>query len=94
MWLPTTESLQKHLASTPALLLEFFRIILTSEHTHHLTVESTTQLAESFAKYLMFGISTGTLLTLKHTSLGLSFHNMIGRKLPMIILSHLGQSIT
>ena len=35
--LPAVESLQKHLASTPALLLEFFRSILAPEHTHHLT---------------------------------------------------------
>ena len=42
----------------------------------------------------MFGISRGTFLTLKHTSLGLGFHNMIGQKLPIIILSQLGQSIT
>ena len=42
----------------------------------------------------MFGISRGTFLTLKHSSLGLGFHNLIGQKLPIIILSHLGQSIT
>ena len=93
-WPPTVESLPKRLASTPALLLEFFRSILASEHTHHLTAESTAQLAESFAQDLMFGISRGTFLTLKQSSLGLGFHNMIGQKLPIFILSHLGQSIT
>ena len=41
-WPPTVESLQKRLASTPALLLEFFRSILAPEHTHHLAAESTT----------------------------------------------------
>ena len=42
----------------------------------------------------MFGISKGMFLTLKSTFLGLGFHKMIGQKLPIIILSHLGQSIT
>ena len=42
----------------------------------------------------MFGISRGTFLTLKHTSRGLGFNNMVGQKLPIIILSNLGQSIT
>ena len=56
-WPPTVESLQKRLASTPALLLEFFRSILAPEHTHHQTAESTTRLAESLAQDSMFGIS-------------------------------------
>ena len=43
-WPPTVESLPKRLASTPALLLEFFRSILVPEHTYHLTAESTTRL--------------------------------------------------
>ena len=91
---PTVESLKKRLASTPALLLKFFTNILTPEHTYHLISESTTRLVESFAQNLMFGISRGTFLTLKHTSLGLGFHNMIGQKLPIIILSHVDQCIT
>ena len=86
--------MQKRLASTPAILLEFFRSILATEHTHHLTAESTTQLVESFAQDLMFGISRGTFLTLKQSSLHVGFHNMIGQKLTIFILSLLGQSIT
>ena len=31
---------------------------------------------------------------MKHTSVGLGLHNMIGQKLPIVILSHLGQSIS
>ena len=91
---PNIKSLQKCFAPTPALPLEFFRSILMPKHTHHLTAESRTQLVESFAQDLMFGTSRGTFLTLKHTSLGLRFHNMIGQKLSIITLSHLGQSIT
>ena len=93
-WPPTGKSLQKRLAFTPALLQEFFRSILASEDTYHLTAKSTKRLTEFFAQDFMFGISRGTFLTLKHTCLGLGFHNMVGQKLPIIILSHLGQSIT
>ena len=93
-WPPTVESLEKRLSSSPSLLLEFFKTILEPENTHHLISEHATRLAESFAQDLMFGVSKGTFLTLKHTSVGLGLHNMIGQKLPIIILSHLGQSIS
>ena len=93
-WPPTVESLEKRLSSSPTLLLEFFKNILEPEDSHHLTSESATRLAESFAQDLMFGITKGTFLTLKHTALGLGLHNMVGQKLPIIILSRLGQSIS
>ena len=88
-WPPTVESLEKRLASAPELLLRFFKAVLEPENTHHVTSESTARLAESFAQDLMFAISKGTFLTLKHTPVGLGLHNMVGQKLPIIILSQL-----
>ena len=76
-----------------SLLLEFFTAVLKPQDSHHLTTESVSRLAQSFAQDIIFGLSKGNFLTLKHTSVGLGLHNMTGQKLPLIILSHLGQSI-
>ena len=93
-WPPTVESLEKRLATAPDLLMKFFKTILEPENSHKVTSDSTGRLVSSFAQDLMFAVSKGTFLTLKHTSVGLGLHNMVGQKLPIIILSHLGQSIT
>ena len=82
-WLPTVESLKARLASTPKLLLHFFKVLLTE--SHHTTSESIS---------LLFAITKGKFLTLRHTCIGLGLHNMTGKKLPIVILSHFGQSIT
>ena len=92
-WPPTVESLEKRLASTPTLLIEFFRTLLAPEHSHHVVAESTKRLAESLSQDLIFAITKGTFLTFKHTALGLGLHNMVGQKIPIVILSHLGQCI-
>ena len=88
------ESLKERLKSTPKLLIEFFKLLLSPEDSHHITADSTERLAESFAQDLLFGITKGIFLTLKHTSIGLGLHNMVDQKLPILILSRLGQSIT
>ena len=51
--------------------MEGIKIILKPDESHNVTAESTMRLAESFAQDLIFGISKGTFLTLKHTSVGL-----------------------
>ena len=91
-WPPTVESLKTRLASTPKLLLHFFKVLLTE--SHHTISESISLLAESFVQDLLFAITKGKFLTLKHTCIGLGLHNMTGKKLPIVILSHFGQSIT
>ena len=94
-WPPTVDSLKSRFLQTPTLLLNFFETLLsTSAGSHHVTAESTTRLAESFAQDLIFSITKGSFLTLKHTSVGLGLHNMTGMKVPIIILSQLGHSIT
>ena len=91
-WPPTVESLKARLASTPKLPLHFFKVLLTE--SHHTTSESISPLAESIVQDLLFAITKGKFLTLKHTCIGLGLHNMTGKKLPIVILSHFGQSIT
>ena len=93
-WPPTVESLKNRLMETPELLITFFETLLLSLGAHHVTAESTKRLAESFAQDLIFAISKDKFLTLKHTSVGLGLHNMTGMKIPLIILSQLGHSIT
>ena len=75
-WPPTVESLKARLASTPKLLLHFFKVLLTE--SHHTTSESISLLAESFVQDLLFAITKGKFLTLRHTCIGLRLHNMTG----------------
>ena len=44
-WPPTVESLEKRLASTPELLMKFFKSILEQKHTHKVTTETAAQFA-------------------------------------------------
>lgn len=67
--------------------MEFFRFLLSPEDTHHLTSESAGRIAEYSTKDLIFRITRGTFLSLKHTSVGLGLHDMVGQKLPVDILS-------
>ena len=49
---------------------------------------------ESLADDIMYQISNGQNITLKHCSLGLGIHSATGTKDPIVVLSRLGHSIT
>ena len=93
-WPPTIESLRERLKSTPESLKEFLRLLLSPRDAHHLTTETVNRHIDSFAQDLIFAVTKGTFLTLKHTCVGLGLHNMTGMKIPIVILSRLGNSIT
>ena len=86
--------IEKCFSSNQKLLLQFLRDVISPSDSHHITAECTERLAESFAQDLVFAINKGKFLTLKHTSVGLGLHNMTGQKIPIVILSHLGESIS
>ena len=92
-WPPTVESLRERMESTPASLLDFLRVLLSPKEMHHVTSETINRHVESFAQDVIFSITKGSFLTLKHTCVGLGLHSMTGMKLPIVILSHLGHSI-
>ena len=92
-WPPTVECLRKRLVSMPEMLIEFLRLLLSPD-THHLTSETINRHVSSFAQDLVHSISKGSFLTLKHTCLGLGLHSMTGLKIPIVILSRLGNCIT
>ena len=92
-WPPTVDSLRERLNSTPAALLHFLRVLLSPKNVHHVTSETINRHVESFAQDLIFAITKGSFLTLKHTCVGLGLHSLTGMKLPIVILSHLGHSL-
>ena len=93
-WPPTVESLQKRLESMPKMLTEFLRLLLSTKDIHHVTSETINRHISSFAQDLVHSISKGSFLQLKHTCVGLGLHSMTGMKIPIVILSRLGNSIT
>ena len=52
------------------------------------------RVVKSLANNIMYNISNGQFLTLKHCSLGLGVHSKTGTKDPIVVLSRLGHSIT
>ena len=76
------------------MLHAFFKHVPSSEEDHHPLPAHTDRLANSFAQDLVFAIYKGTFLTLKHTSVGLGLHRLIGQILPLTILLKLGHSIS
>ena len=72
----------------------FLKTLISPEDSHHLVAESTSLLTDSFAQDLVYTISKGTFLTLKHTSIGLGLHSLTGQKLPLVLLNRLGHSIS
>ena len=51
-------------------------------------------LAQSLSKDIVYALSNGKFLTLKHTALAIGLHSITGLKIPIIILSRLGHCIT
>ena len=93
-WHPTVEGLQKRLLEMPSLLVKFFQLLISTEATPRTVPETTSRLAESFAQDMVFAITKGTFLTLKHTALGIGLHSITDLKLPIMMLSRLGHSLT
>ena len=93
-WPPTIESLKSRLESTPEKLTEFLRLLLTPQDTHHITTDMIQRHVSSFAQDIIYSLSRGSFLTLKHTCVGLGLHSMTGMKIPIVIMSRLGNSIS
>ena len=92
-WPPTIQSLRKEDRNAPDMLKLFYENLL-SPASHHGTSLTGEHLIDSFSQDIMYAVSKGEFLTLKHASVGLGLHSPTGQKLPIQVLSWLGHSMT
>ena len=93
-WPPTIESLRKDDRNAPDILKLFYENLLSPASVHHDTSLTAELLIDSFSQDIMYAVSKGEFLTLKHASVGLGLHILTGQKLPFQVLSRLGHSMT
>ena len=93
-WPPAIESLRKDDRNAPDILKLFYENLLSPASVHHGTSLTAEHLIDSFSQDIMYAVSKGELLTLKHASVGLGLHSITGQKLPLQVLSRLGHSMT
>ena len=91
-WSPTVEELEKREPTKG--VLDFLRHLLVGGDSLHGIGERKLRVVKSLADDIMYQISNGQCLTLKHFSLGLGIHSATGTKDPIVVLSKLGHSIT
>jgi len=94
-WPPTVDELEdKERTSEVKYLSQFLKYLLVGEDSHHLIADSKHRVIKSIADDIIYNISNGKFLTLKHCSLGLTMHSMTGQKHPIVLLSRLGHCIS
>ena len=91
-WPPTTASLRSRLDTIPESVLQFMESLL--KNPGHACSEKVQRLVTSFSGDIIYGITQGKVLTLKHFLLGLGLHDLIDQKLAIRILSRLGHSVS
>ena len=79
-----------HKREPPELLRYFYETLLLSRNKS----ETYTRFVDSFSSDIMFAISNGKYVSLKHTSLGLGLHSMTAMENPVNIFHRLGHSIS
>ena len=92
-WPPTVDSLEAKTRDPPDLLQLFFRYLLNSEDNHHKTSDKNSRLILSFCSDVMYALSNGEYLTLKHAALALGLHSLTGKKCPIDFVSRMGHCI-
>ena len=93
-WPPTIENLRKDDHNAPDILKLFYENLLSPVSVHHGTSLTAERLIDSFSQDIIYAVSKGEFLTLKHASVGLGLHSLTGQKLPLQFLSWLGHSMT
>ena len=68
--------------------------LLSPASVHPGTSLTAERLIDSFSQDIMYAVSKGEFLTMKHASVGLGLHSLTGQKLPLQVLSRLGHSMT
>ena len=93
-WPPTIESLRKDDRNAPDILKLFYENLISPASVHRGTSLTAERLIDSFSQDIMYAVSKGEFLTLKHASVGLGLYSLTGQKLPLQVLSRLGHSMT
>ena len=91
---PTIESLGKDERNAPDILKLFYENLLPPASVHHGASLTAERLIDSFSQDIMYAVSNGEFLTLKHAPVRLGLHSLTGQKLPLQVLSRLGHSMT
>ena len=85
------DELNSHERPPPDCLTAFITHLLTGSDQQN--SESVDRLIQSDASDLIYGMTRGNVITVKHFLLGLRLHNMTGQKKPAEISHRLGHSI-
>ena len=93
-WLPKIESLRKDDRNASDILKLFYENLLSPASVHHGTSLIAERLIDYFSQDIMYTVSKGEFLTLKHASVGLGLHSLTGQKLPLQVFSRLWHSMT
>ena len=90
-WPPTVEDLSSDARKPPKSLESFMSYLLKNkDHPNRHTVN---RLIQSYSSELIHGVKRGKVITEKHFLLGLRLHNMMGQKVPVQVMNHLGHCI-
>ena len=73
---------------------DFLGTLLVGGGSYHCIRERKIRVVESLQDNIMYNMSNGQFLTLKHCSLGLGIHSKTETKDPIVVLSRVGHSIT
>ena len=87
-WSPIVDELKKDSRKPPWTVMNFFRDVISSKNSHHNgAFDSTNRISMSFSEDLLFVISNGKFLTLKHTTIALGLHSPTGEKVLILAVT-------
>ena len=92
-WPPSVDELERRSRETQVQLIQFLHKLLIGD-SHNSIGSTKSRIAQSIADDIIYNISNGNFLGVKHCSMGLAIHSMTGQKRPIVILSRLGHSIS
>ena len=92
-WPPSIERLTSDERQCPWQLKLFFKVLLLAPEAHHTESEIASRLSDSFSQDVIYAVSRGTFITLKHACIGLGLHSLTGQKLTLVVLSRFGHCI-
>ena len=87
-WPPSVTDLERQEKDMPCSVEEFLETLQCSPD--HPNQERARLLVQSYSNDLIFGVTRGKLITLKHFLLGLGLHNLTGQKVLVQFLSQGG----
>ena len=92
-WPPTANDLESDKFKPPNSVIDFMKSVLSLENRSKETSVNMTRMAESFAQDLVFGVTRGKVLQLKHFLLALGLHSLSGSRKVIDIVSKFGHCL-